>query len=272
VPGFQPGGLSGGLQTAAQESLGVEWELGGGTTATATGFHNGFFNMSDALGVRQPTLEGCPPGSFPSDTLAGDPGAEPARTPNCNNRFAPGTVGGDRSGGGGQGAESPSTQRTIQAIEARTSGNAYGFELFVRRKLTERLGGFLSYTLSRSTRTHQNQLFLTAFDRTHVLNAAVAYDLGRNWRAGTRVVFYTGNPKLPTPGDPGTRLAPFFRIDLRLEKRWQLGRKTWLSFVAEFLNATLSKEQVGTSCTLEGCQATLIGPVSLPSLGVEGGF
>jgi hypothetical protein len=272
VPGFQPGGLSGGLQTAVQESLGVEWELGGGTTGTASVFHNGFFNMSDALGVMQATPEGCLPGTFPSDTLAGDPGVEPSRPRPCTNKIAPGTIGGDRSGGGGQAAQDMGTQTTIQAIEARTSGNAYGFELFVRRKLTERLGGFLSYTLSRSTRTYQNQLFLTAFDRTHVLNAAVAYDLGRNWRAGTRVVFYTGLPKKPTPGDPGTRLSPFFRIDLRLEKRWQLGRKTWISFVAEWLNATLSKEEVGTSCTLQGCQATLIGPVTIPSLGLEGGF
>jgi hypothetical protein len=27
-----------------------------------------------------------------------------------------------------------------------------------------------------------------------VANAALAYDLGRNWRAGTRLVFYTGTP------------------------------------------------------------------------------
>jgi hypothetical protein len=272
VPGIQPGDLSGGLQTAAQESLGLEWELGGGTTATATFFHNGFFNMSDALGVMQATPEGCLPGTFPTDTLAGDPGAEPSRPRPCTNKIPPGTVGTDRSGGGGQAAQDMGAQTTIQAIETRTNGNAYGFELFVRRKLTERLGGFLSYTLSRSTRTYQNQVFLSAFDRTHVLSAAIAYDLGRNWRAGTRVTFYTGLPKMPTPGDPGTRLSPFFRLDLRLEKRWQLGRKTWISFVAEWLNATLSKEEVGTSCTLQGCQATLVGPVTLPSLGVEGGF
>ncbi len=65
VPGFQPGGLSGGLQTAAQESLGVEWELGS-ATATATVFHNGFFNMSDALGVMQPRPRGACPAPSPA--------------------------------------------------------------------------------------------------------------------------------------------------------------------------------------------------------------
>ncbi len=271
VPGFQPGGLKDGLQTAVQESAGVEWELGGATTATATVFHNGFFNMSDALGVMQPQVDGCLPGTFPTDTLAGDPGGL-ARSHMCGDRFPQGQLGGDRFAGGGTAAEDSSTNQTIQALEARTQGTAYGLELFVKRKLTEHFGGFLSYTLSRSTRTYGGQTFLAAFDRTHVLNVAAAYDLGRNWRAGARVVFYTGLPKAPDPSDPGTRLAPFFRADVRLEKRWQLGRKTWLSLVAEWMNVTLSKEEIGTSCTLQGCQATSVGPVTIPSLGIEGGF
>jgi TonB family protein len=271
VPGFQPGGLKGGLQTAVQESMGVEWDLGSATTATATVFHNGFFNMSDALGVTQAQPSGCPPGSFPSDTLAGDPGGA-GGSRSCMQRFTPGTLGPDRSGGGGQAAGSSGMTQTIQALEARTNGTAYGFELFVKRRLSEHLGGFLSYTLSRSTRVNNGQSFVAAFDRTHVLNTAAAYDLGRGWRAGARVTFYTGLPKAPDPTNPSTRLAPFFRVDLRLEKRWSLGKRAWLSFVAEWLNATLSKEEIGTSCTLQGCQATTVGPITIPSLGIEGGF
>src|SRR6185295_13888562 len=72
----------------------------------------------------------------------------------------------------------------------RALGSAVGFELFVRRNLSQRLGGFLTYTLSRSTRSLGPQRFPSAFDRTHVANAALAYNLGRNWRAGTRLVFY----------------------------------------------------------------------------------
>jgi hypothetical protein len=272
VPGFQPGGLRGGLQQAVQESMGIEVDLGDSTTATATVYHNGFFNMSDALGVMQRQPGGCPPGSFPADTLAGDTAAQPSGTPRCGQRFTPGTLGSDRSGGGGQGAESPGVQQTVRAIEGRTNGTAYGFELFIKRQLTKRFGGFLSYTLSRSTRTYGGQSFTAAFDRTHVLNAAVAYDLGRKWRAGTRVTFYTGLPKAPDPTDPSTRLASFFRLDLRLEKRWQLGPKTWISFVAEWMNVTLSKEAIGTSCTLQGCTETFVGPITIPSIGVEGGF
>jgi hypothetical protein len=271
IPGFQPGGLRGGLQTAVQESTGVEWELGGGTTATATFFHNDFIDMSDALGVSQPTAEGCLPGSFPTSTLAGDPGGPPD-SHTCAPRFTQGTLGPDTSGGGGQGAEDSGTKQSIQALEARTNGTAYGFELYVKRKLTDRVGGFLSYTLSRSTRTYEDQSFVSSFDRTHVVNAALSYDLGRNWRAGGRVVFYTGLPKAPDPTSASTRLAPFFRLDVRLEKRWDIGKRFWVSFVLEWLNATLTKEQVGTSCTLQGCQATTVGPITVPSIGVEGGF
>ncbi len=275
VPGFQPGGLRGGLQSAFQESMGLALDLGTSTTATATVFKNAFFNLSDALSVSQPTNGGCAPGSFPGDTLAGDRGTSPTGSASgCGTpRFPPGTVGPDRSGGGGQGAQSTSDTTAAQAIETRANGTAYGFELFIKRQLTSHFGGFLSYTLSRSTRTANGQDFIASFDRTHVLNAAAAYDLGRNWRAGVRVTFYTGLPKAPDPTDPGsTRLSPFFRLDVRLEKRWQLSQRKWISFVAEWMNATLSKESVGTSCTLNGCQDTRIGPVTIPSVGVEGGF
>ncbi|MGC4093079.1 MAG: TonB family protein [Polyangiaceae bacterium] len=60
--------------------------------------------------------------------------------------------------------------------DKRTLGNAYGFELFLHRSLSKRLGGFLSYTLSRSMRNFEGQRFPSSFDRTHVVNAALAYE------------------------------------------------------------------------------------------------
>jgi hypothetical protein len=276
LPGFQPGGLTGGLQTAVQQSAGLEYDLGDATTATATVFHNGFFQMSDPLGATPATINGCPPGSFPDDTLAGDRGAPSTsgRGAACGTPpFPKGQVGPDRSGGGGQGADGNGTTRTATALEARTNGAAYGLELFLKRRLTSRVGGFLSYTLSRSVRTVGNQQFVASFDRTHVANAALAFNLGRNWRAGTRVTFYTGLPKAPDPTDPSsTRLPPFFKLDLRLEKRWQLSPRAYLSFIAEWMNATLSKEAISTTCTLQGCETRTIGPITIPSLGIEGGF
>jgi TonB family protein len=155
--------------------------------------------------------------------------------------------------------------------DPRSLGSAVGLEVYLRRKLTRHIGGYLSYTLSRSTRSVGTEHFLSTFDRPHVANAALAYDLGRNWRAGTRFTIYSGTPLIPPGGNgliaPPRSLSPerdptFYRLDLRLEKRWYLTRPkgSWIAFVAEMMNVTLHKE------TLQG-QA--IGPVSIPSLGVE---
>lgn len=155
--------------------------------------------------------------------------------------------------------------------DGRSRGRAFGLEVFFRRKLTKNLGGFISYTLSRSTREVAGNTFLATFDRTHVGSAALAYDLGRRWRFGGRFTFYTGAPRvivrgglIPAPPTLSPDRDPaFYRLDVRLEKRWNFGESSWLSVVAEMLNATLNKE------TLSG---TAIGPVSIPSLGLEGGF
>jgi TonB family protein len=158
--------------------------------------------------------------------------------------------------------------------EQRSLGSAIGGELYIKRKLTRRFGGYISYTISRSTRSVAREHFLSAFDRPHVANVAVAYDLGRLWRAGTRFTIYSGTPVVPPGGNglipPPRSLSPdrdplFYRLDLRLEKRWNLNaaKTTWLSFVAEILNATLHTEVL---------QGQTIGPVTIPSIGVEGAF
>jgi hypothetical protein len=265
VPGFQPGGIRGGLQQALQESMGLEMDVDTTTTATATLFHNAFFDMSDPLNYQPPQLNGCPAGFFPENSIGSDRGNQVTGNQSCLPRwYPPGTLG--RDGGGGGGAA------VVTALETRTMGTAYGLELFLKRKLTNRIGGTFSYTLSRSIRSVGRNRFVADFDRTHVVTGTLAYGLGRNWRAGTRVTYYTGLPRAPDPTDPSTRLPGFFRLDVRLEKRWQLGEKTWISFVAEWMNATLSKETVGANCRLDGCTPQEIGPVTIPSLGMEGGF
>jgi hypothetical protein len=155
--------------------------------------------------------------------------------------------------------------------ESRSQGSTLGAELYLKRRLTQRLGGFVSYTLSRSVRSLGSEHFLSAFDRTHVVNAAVAYDLGRGWRPGARFVFYTGTPTppkteraLPPPRTTDVkRDPPFYRLDLRVEKRWTLGRSAWISLVIEVMNATLHKEQFS---------GEEIGPITIPSIGVEAAF
>ncbi|XXY54612.1 TonB-dependent receptor [Sorangium sp. So ce269] len=232
IPGVRPR-LGDGLQRSFQSSAGVELELPEDITATASVFHNAFFNMTDAIGAA-----------------------------------------------GFDGAEDTLTRRAL--------GAATGMELSARRRLTRRIGGFASYTLSRSTRSFGRASQVTSVDRTHVANLALTYDFGRGYRAGGRAVFYSGLPQgkvdgpssplgspEPTAGGPARweRLPAFLRLDVRLEKRWSIGKTGWLSLVLDVLNATLSKEYVPVPCSgFSSCEPEEIGPVTVPILGLEGGF
>ena len=160
------------------------------------------------------------------------------------------------------------------SLDSRTRGQAYGLEFMFHRDLTRRLGGFLSYTLSRSVRSTSFGQLPASFDRTHVLNAVLAYDLGRRWRAGGRFVFYTGNPgfTLEDPTDT-RRLPPFHRLDVRIEKRWPIGSAgAYWAFVLEVLNTTLSTEVLTRECDGGICEDEVIGPITIPSLAFEGRF
>jgi hypothetical protein len=74
-------------------------------------------------------------------------------------------------------------------------------------------------------------------------------------------------------------LPPFYRFDVRLEKRWRAFGNGYLAFVAEGLNVTLTKEAISVQCQNDGtlfplkydtCDPQYIGPVTVPSVGVEG--
>lgn len=159
-------------------------------------------------------------------------------------------------------------------------GSTYGLELLVERPLARRLGGWLSYTLSRAERVLDNTRYLSPFDRTHVLSAVVHYDLGNSYGAGVRGTYYTGRPDIPS--QPGLlprvgiqhRLPDYYRLDLRVDKRWQIGKREWLSAVVEFFDATLTREAVDYKCDFRTrvCTAEYVGPIALPSIGLEGGW
>ena len=122
-------------------------------------------------------------------------------------------------------------------------------------------------------------------------------NLGRGWFAGGRYLAYSGRPytRLYTENGKNIFVAPFNaqrldgfeRVDLRLEKKWQLGERGYVAVVAEGLNVLLSKEAVAVDCKWDtvgsgvpdfskpnrpgnGCTQSYIGPISIPSIGVEG--
>jgi hypothetical protein len=172
-------------------------------------------------------------------------------------------------------------------ITGLVDGRNYGLEAFLERALSERFGGWISYTLSRAERRSGEVPYLSPFDRTHVLSVVARYAFANDVSAGVRGTYYTGRPDFPTfaygaattfsvaPGQIAQhRLPPFYRLDARVDKRWNLPGGRWLTGVVEFFDATLSKEAIDFRCQLltGQCVAQQVGPIALPSIGLEGGF
>ena len=160
--------------------------------------------------------------------------------------------------------------------ETRSLGRSVGLELTVSRPLTRRLGGFVSYTLSRTERRAGNLSGPSGFDRTHVLNTALAFSLGNGYRVGLHGLFMTGIPArvgLAEAARSPPRTPAFYRIDWRAEKRWNVGTHgAWWALVAEMLNTTLNHEVLSASCYAYGCKELEAPALFLPSLGVEAAF
>jgi len=269
APFLQPG-IQEDIQASVQMSQGVEIALPASFSASATGFLHDYFGLPDVTAVQ------CAPTAYPGECVT--PGVD---------------------------------------------GRAYGLELLVRRSFTERFSMQLAYTLSRSTRQASpyfsdapTMTIVSEYDRTHVLSAAASYDFGKGWRAGGRVVAYTGLPYTPVsmglpvlPYD-SARLPGFYRIDVRLEKAWRVGKRDRIAVVLEGVNVTLNKEAVNANCGGTGttgsaatalvgdggpaaaaaaargggfrpmatagmapsCTIDTVGPITIPSIGVEGTF
>ena len=152
---------------------------------------------------------------------------------------------------------------------------AYGLELQLNRRLSKRIGAFVSYTLSRAEvgSTERQRSRVSPFDRTHVLQFGVAANVYRGWHLSGRLLTYSGWSQVAGTTDPNEdeRLPAFWRVDARVEHRWSLGTTGRLSLVLEALNASAQTEIVSRSCARNGaCVLHELGPVVAPSIGLEG--
>jgi TonB family protein len=138
----------------------------------------------------------------------------------------------------------------------RGVGRIYGLEAMGRLQPVGRLSGFFAYTLSRSERDDKDgtgwRLF--DYDQTHILTASGNLRLGKGWTLGSTFRLGSGNPStpisgslyqanldvyLPTYGATNSSRDPLFhRLDLRVEKRWAVGRGslTWYLDVQNVYN------------------------------------
>jgi hypothetical protein len=156
----------------------------------------------------------------------------------------------------------------------RRDALAYGAEVLVRRPLTERLHGWLSYTLSWNERALGGGVIGPSdWDQRHVANLVLGY----RWRGfvfGGRAHFNTGRPVLVSnaAGETYQRLPPFFQIDLRADRRF-LFDKFAIDGYIEVVNATLSRQVVGLVQPSPGARPTEDAfRIVLPSIGVHGEF
>ena len=80
------------------------------------------------------------------------------------------------------------------------SFRSIGGELFIRRNLTGRLFGWLSYTYSKTEErdSDADPFRDSRYDQTHVLNLVSSYRLTSVWEIGTRYNYHTGDTFTPT--------------------------------------------------------------------------
>jgi hypothetical protein len=177
-----------------------------------------------------------------------------------------------------------------QWVDVDTPGvhaRSYGAEQFFRRDFTHRLGSIVSYTLSRAEGSVGSFRPLSSFDRTHVASLVLGYDFGKGYRAGARAYFASGRAvsiACPTPdcgpGDPTAprpyrqdlRLPSFFRLDARVEKRWQFASGAYITGTLEWFNALMSDEVDGVVYTAQGLVYQSQSALTLPSIGIEVGY
>ncbi|OGQ10715.1 MAG: hypothetical protein A2138_09375 [Deltaproteobacteria bacterium RBG_16_71_12] len=179
------------------------------------------------------------------------------------------------------------------SFDSEGRGDTLGFELLLRQAPSKWLFGWVSYTFSRtevSLGDHREPSVPFPFDQTH--NLVMVGKLLLPWQLtlGARFAFVTGNPR-PIPDAVSvahdlqyngytpilstlrsSRLAPFHRLDLRIDKRFTF---SWASVIA-FLEVINSYNWPNPEVVFPGgdfrareVRTLLPGPPLLPLVGAE---
>jgi hypothetical protein len=145
-----------------------------------------------------------------------------------------------------------------------------GLEVLVRRPATERLHGWLAYTLSDNKRALGGGVIGPSdWDQRHVLNLVLGYRFGAT-TVGGRAHWNTGRPVLVegVAGEEFQRLPAFYQIDLRVDRR-VLFQKFRMDLYLELVNATLSRQVVGLQSDYMGGTRPESFKIVLPSMGIH---
>ena len=160
----------------------------------------------------------------------------------------------------------------------RRDALSYGVEVMIRRPMSERLYGWLAYTLSQSQRALEGGVIGPSdWDQRHILNAVLGYRYGF-YTLGGRGHLNTGRPVLVDSGQAESfvRLPTFYQLDLRVERRILFDAFT-LDLYLEVVNATATREvfELDRQSSIQQPSGVVSGKsyrLVLPSLGVHGEF
>jgi hypothetical protein len=160
---------------------------------------------------------------------------------------------------------------TARDFLVRRDARSYGLELMVRRPFTERLHGWLSYTLSQSQRALGSGVIGPSdWDQRHILNLVLGYHWGE-YELGARGHLNTGRPVLiyGSQAETFVRLPTFYQLDLRVERRFLFDGFTLHAYL-EVVNATMTREIHQVVADPNGETREHGMRIFLPSLGVRG--
>lgn len=172
-------------------------------------------------------------------------------------------------------------------FDNRGSGRAHGFEILGRARPIPELSTLIAYTLSRSQRDDGDGAWrVYEGDQTHNVSGVVTYEFGAGWVLGGRFRYVTGNPETPVLGAVyaaeldqyrpvygalgSVRRPAFHQLDLRLDKRWDMGVLALTTYV-EVLNVYNAENREGTTYSYDfSASEPVVGMPLFPNLGVRG--
>lgn len=162
----------------------------------------------------------------------------------------------------------------------RGRGASYGVELLARPRWTERLTGFVTYTLGGATaRAEDGTEFTPQADVRHLANLVLGYDFGAGFRSGLRLHFRSGKSAANTFyraivgrfEREEIRLPAFFRADVFVSYTFRTFAPTTLT--AGVQNATLSREATKRDCQIVArsiqCEIDYQPAIVLPNVGLR---
>jgi TonB family protein len=179
---------------------------------------------------------------------------------------------------------------TFDAINFRNSGRraSYGLEAIIKREISERAFGWLSYTFSRAKQTNRRgeNWFATSFDQPHVMNAVASFKPGAGFELGAKFQLASGRPDTKvigatfdadcgcydsvTTGQRTHRIDTFMQLDVRVERTWLF--QLWsIGAYLDIINVTNRKNSEGIDYDYRFRESTPVTSFPIfPTIGVRG--